>query len=275
MPVLLGALSSLLIGFADFFSRFAAQRTKAVTVVVAGSGAGLIVTAVLAPLMDGSPLARDLAFGAVSGVVSGLALALLYQGMTVASVAVVSPTASVFIAVIPFIWGLSRGESPGVWSMVGVAVVIPSLVLTSFSPELGDRARLGLALGVASGLCFGVGFVFLGETSSDSGVWPAVSQRGASMVAMLALATIQRVPRLAPPSARVFALLGGVIGSLAIVSFTLGAQQGSLSEVSVAASTYPAVTALLVWRYDRDPLRWWQVVGIVGSIAGVALIVVG
>jgi len=275
MPVLLGALSSLLIGFGDFFARFAAQRTKAVTVVVAGSAAGLVVTAVLAPLMDGSPLARDLAFGAVSGVLSGLALALLYQGMTVASVAVVSPTASVFIAVIPFIWGLSRGESPGMWSMVGVAVVIPSLVLTSFSPELGDRARLGLALGVASGLLFGVGFVFLGETSSESGVWPAVSQRGASLVAMLALATIQRVPRLAPRSARAFALLGGTIGAFAIVSFTLGAQQGSVSEVSVAASTYPAVTAVLAWRYDKDLLRWWQGIGIVGSIVGVALIVVG
>ena len=272
MPVLLGALSSLLIGVGDFLARFAAQRTKAVTVVIAGSSAGLVVTAVLAPLIDGSPIVRDLAFGAISGVLSGLALALLYQGMTVASVAVVLPTASVFIALIPFMWGLSRGESLGMWSLVGVAVVVPSLVLTSFSPELGDRARLGLVLGVASGLLFGVGFVFLGETSIASGVWPAVSQRGASLVAM---ATIQRVPRLAPPSARAFALVGGTIGAFAIVLFTLGAQHGSVSEVSVAASTYPAVTAVLAWKYDKDLLRWWQGIGIVGSIVGVALIAVG
>jgi len=95
------------------------------------------------------------------------------------------------------------------------------------------------------------------------------------MVAMLALATFQGVPRLAPRSARTFALLGGAIGSVAIVSFTLGAQQGSVSEVSVAASTYPAVTAVLAWKFDKDLLRWWQGIGIVGSIAGVALIVVG
>lgn len=272
MPVLLGIIASLLIGTSDYFSRLAATKSKSVTVVATALVSGTLAAVLAAALFGGTASVRDIGFGLMSGVVSGFALMLLYQGMTIASVAVVSPTSSAFVALIPFAWGLSRGESPRTLALIGVAVTVPSLALTSFSPKLGNRARTGLLFGIGSGVLFGIGFIFLGETSPDSGLWPAGAQRASAWLAMFLLATSQRVPRFCPPDVRKFALLGGALGSLGIVAFTAGVQRGAISEVSVAASGYPAVTAVLVWTFDREHLHWWQAIGILGAIAGVSLI---
>lgn len=272
MPVLLGAAASVLIGVSDYFSRLAAAKSPAVTVVATALIAGLGAVTLAALIMGGGVAAQDIGFGLASGLVSGFALMLLYKGMTIASVAVVSPTSSAFVALIPFTWGVFGGESPATLALVGVAITVPSLALTSFSPELGDRARLGLMLGIASGVLFGLGFVLLGETSTESGLWPAAAQRGSALVAMVLLATSQKAPRLCPPSVRNLAFLGGIAGSLGVAAYTAGVQRGAISEVSVAASGYPAVTAILAWMFDGDAVRWWQAIGIVGAITGVSLI---
>ena len=48
-----------------------------------------------------------------------------------------------------------------------------------------------------------------------------------------------------------------------------------VSVSAVLASLYPAVTALLAWRFHHERLRPVQVVGVVATIAAVGLIAAG
>jgi drug/metabolite transporter (DMT)-like permease len=70
-------------------------------------------------------------------------------------------------------------------------------------------------------------------------------------------------------------LLSGVCGTGAIVAVAIGSQVGSLTAVAVSASMFPAVAATLSAAFDDDVLRWWQLLGILGVIGGIALIAVG
>lgn len=90
-----------------------------------------------------------------------------------------------------------------------------------------------------------------------------------------AIATARSLPRIVPPGLRAMALFSGALGGSGALAFTIGAQRGSLSEIAVASSMFPAVTAVLAAVFDGHPLRWWQLVGIAGCVVGVALIGVG
>ena len=92
---------------------------------------------------------------------------------------------------------------------------------------------------------------------------------------LLALATARRVPRLPPRPLLAPMLVSGTCGSLAIVAFALGAQQGSLAVVAVSASMFPAVSATLAAAFDEDTLRWWQMIGILGVVGGISLMALG
>ena len=38
---------------------------------------------------------------------------------------------------------------------------------------------------------------------------------------------------------------------------------------------FPAVSATLAAAFDEDTLRWWQMIGILGVITGIALMALG
>ena len=48
-----------------------------------------------------------------------------------------------------------------------------------------------------------------------------------------------------------------------------------ISVTAVFASLYPAVTALLAWRFHHERLRRIQVVGVVATLLGVGLMAAG
>ena len=60
-----------------------------------------------------------------------------------------------------------------------------------------------------------------------------------------------------------------------MVAVNLAAQRGPLGPVAVAGSMFPAMTVLLVTTVDKEPLRWWQAIGVVVSLVAVALITLG
>ena len=209
--------------------------------------------------------------GASSGLLVGFALALLYEAMATSSAAVAGPLVALGAALIPLGWDVIRGNRPSGLVLVGVVVAISSLLLVMYSPTLKGTLRRGIGLSLMASVLFGVSFAMVGEAGEDSGVWAPAAQRVTALVVMLVLATARRVPRLPPRPLVVPMLISGTCGSLAIVAFALGAQQGSLAAVAVSASMFPAVSATLAALFDEDTLRWWQMIGILGVIAGISL----
>jgi drug/metabolite transporter (DMT)-like permease len=70
-------------------------------------------------------------------------------------------------------------------------------------------------------------------------------------------------------------MLAGVGTSAANLLFQLASLRGYLSVVSVLASLYPAVTALLAWVVLHQRLQRTQLVGIIAVLGGVALVSLG
>jgi drug/metabolite transporter (DMT)-like permease len=275
LPILLGALASVFIGFSDFLGRYGTRRSNAVT-ATSGAMLGGAVSALVALALIPSVFAgRDVVLGVSSGLLVGIALALLYEAMATSSAAVAGPLVALGAALIPLAWDVTRGNRPSGLALVGVVVAISSLLLVMYSPALKGTLRRGVGLSLMASVLFGISFALVGEAGEDSGVWAPAGQRVTALAVMLALATARGVPRLPPRPLLGPMLISGTCGSLAIVAFALGAQQGSLATVAVSASMFPAVSATLAAAFDEDTLRWWQMIGILGVVGGISLMALG
>jgi drug/metabolite transporter (DMT)-like permease len=275
MPILLGALASVLIGCSDFLGRYGTRRSNAITATSGAMLGGAVVAAGALLVIPSVFSARDVGLGAASGLLVGLALASLYEAMSVSSAAVAGPLVALGAAFIPLLWDATRGNTPSGLVAAGVAVAIASLLLVMYSPALRGTLRRGVRLSLIAAVLFGISFTMVGEAGENSGAWAPAAQRTVALGVMLLLATVRRVPRLPKRSLIGPMLVSGTCGSLAIVAFALGTQRGSLAAVAVSASMFPAVSATLAAAFDEDTLRWWQMVGILGVVAGIALMAVG
>ena len=275
MPILLGALASILIGCSDFLGRYGTRRSNAVTATSGAMLGGAVVATAALLVIPGVLTGRDVLLGGTSGLVVGIALALLYEAMATSSAAVAGPLVALGAAFIPLAWDISRGNTPSQLVAAGVVVAIASLLLVMYSPSLRGTLRRGVGLSLTAALLFGIAFTLVGEAGDDSGAWAPAAQRVVALVVMLVLATLRGVPRLPPRRLIGPMLVSGACGSLAIVAFALGTQQGSLAAVAVSASMFPAVSATLAAAFDEDTLRWWQMIGILGVVAGISLMALG
>ena len=271
----LGIYFSLAIGTSDFFGVYLARRVDSFTTVLTFLAVGALTAASLMVFVPSALLWRDLGFGALGGLTVGFALVLLYHGMSVASAAVVSPVTAVLTAVIPVGWSIATGESLTRLVVLGIVVALAGLAVTTFSPELGDRARAGVAWGIASGTCFGISLTFIGQADAESGMWTTVAQRSVAFLVIALLALGRGVSLFVPRSLARVGIVGGMLSGSGVVAFVAGAQRGSLSEITVTASMFPAVTVVLAALFEQHPLRWWQLGGLATVVSGVVLIGVG
>lgn len=275
MPILLGALASLFIGISDTFGRSGAKRANSFSVVTMSMAVGVPITAFVSLVVGGDLIGRDLLFGAISGLLIATGLGVNYRGMAETSAAIVSPISAVLAALFPLLWDVLGGARPSALAWIGCVVALAALGFTTFNPNLGGRVAAGVAFGLFSGVLFGAGVTFLGETMEDSGSWPIVAQRTFGMLAVAALARSQRAPLVMPKAVRHHGLFAGLAGGVGMVCLIIGTQTGDLGEVAVAGSMFPAVVAVLSAIFDGDELRWWQGIGIAGAILGTALIALG
>jgi len=269
-----GLTAMVLIGMSDFLGARSSGRSTAMQTVNAAFWAGALAALVVAPF-TGSITAVDMAKGAISGVAVTGALWTLWRGYVVSTMGITAPIAAVTGAVLPVLVDVSRGEGPGALGSIGMAVGVASLLLTSWSR--GDRSPIpGVAHGLAAGAMFAVMFVVGGDTSIDSGVWPIVAQRGTAGLIITATALLLRQKPLAAERDDVkWSSISGAAGAAGVGSIVLGAQRGPIGPVTVVGSLYPVVGIALNWILQGEKLRWWQVIGLIGAVTGVALIAAG
>ncbi len=270
--ILFGILASLSLGLADVFGRASALRASAMSHVSTAMFVGIFVATPIAVVLDGSLIVGDLVAGVLSGALLAIGLAIVFRAMADSSSAVASPLAAVIGALIPLGWDLLSGTTLGWLAAAGSAVAIGSVAFTTYNPNLGGAVRRGVALATVSGVLFGAAIILVADTSADSGAWPAVAQRAAGFIFIGLLARSRNQPMFLPRGVVKFGLLGGIVGGLGMVFWILGAHRGDLGTVSVAAATYPTVTVVLATLFDDDQLRWWQALGVAGSVVGTGMI---
>ncbi|GGI45661.1 drug/metabolite transporter (DMT)-like permease [Agromyces flavus] len=171
---------ALVYGAADFLGGLATKRLGALLATAIAAVAGLVVMLASLPLLGGEWTTADLGWGALSGVVGSVAIALLYASLAIGPMSILSPLTALMSAVTPMLWGTLVGaERFGALGMWGLALALLAVVLVGFVPERGavrPSAR-GLALAVGSGLAIGAYYIVISHTSDESGTVPLIANR--------------------------------------------------------------------------------------------------
>lgn len=274
MPVVYGLLAALLIGSSDFLGARSAGRTTALQTTTAAFLGGAIAVAAFSPAL-GTPVARDLGLGALSGVAAAVALTALWQGYARSSIGVAAPVAAVLSTCLPVVYEAVRGDAPGRLGWAGLAVGVLALLLTSWNPrhsDTGDEVRAGVLLGAVAGVAFAAMWVIAISTSEDSGTWPVATQRLTAFALAVGFGLSTGRRPFADLASVQWSLLAGVFGACGVASTVYGGQRGPVAPVIVAASMYPAVAVGLAWLFMRQRLSGRQISGLVAALIGVALI---
>ncbi|MET0697799.1 MAG: EamA family transporter, partial [Acidimicrobiia bacterium] len=187
MEVILGGISSLLYGVADFLGGEGAKRAPAAAIVLWAGVISFPMILVVALVVGGDAGPVDLLLGAAAGIAGAIGLVSLFAGLSRGNAAAVAPTAAAVAAVLPVMVAVVGGERPSTLAWVGVAVAVPAIVLSSWVADPGDTARGRFGYALAAGLGFGGFTSIIGFTDPESNLLPLITSRAATMLAVLAL----------------------------------------------------------------------------------------
>ena len=94
---------------------------------------GAVIAVAFSLLLQDAVVAEALVLGAISGVFVSFGLTVLYRGMAQMSAAVVAPPASVFAALVPFVWDIQQGARPSGLAILGCVVAMAFLGLSTLT----------------------------------------------------------------------------------------------------------------------------------------------
>ena len=284
MAYLLALASALMYGAADFTGGLATRRAATIPVVIFSQFSGLVLLALLLPILPGSfPSRADLLWGVAAGLTGGGGVALLYRALAIGRMAVVAPTTAVCAVVIPVVAAMLLGERPGGLAVLGIVLGIGAIVLVSQQTESASEPTAagarglpaGVGIALVSGVLIGLFFLSLAQTAPAAGMWPILAARVTS-VTLFAIAAVARgIPLTLPRPALVLALGGGMVDMLANAAYLIAAREGQLSLVVTLSSLYPASTVLLARVLLGERLNARQLGGVGCALAAIVLIVIG
>jgi drug/metabolite transporter (DMT)-like permease len=287
MVYLLALGSAIFYGAADFTGGLTTRRAGAIPVVILSQFSGLVLLALILPLLPhASPSRSDLLWGAAAGLTGGIGVALLYRALAIGTMAVVAPTTAVCAVAIPVVVSVLLGERPVPLAIAGIALGIVSIVLVSrqqaaaaqpdrYGPAPRRRLPAGVGTALASGVAIGFFFLTLARTGSDAGMWPILAARLVSVTLFGTVAIAGGRAVRMPVGVAALVIVAGTIDMLANALYLMAARQGPLSIVVTLSSLYPASTVLLARVVLGERLNPWQITGVGCALAAVVLIVNG
>jgi uncharacterized membrane protein len=273
VEVVLGGISSLLYGVADFLGGEGAKRASAASVVLWAGVLSFPAILTVAAIVGGQAGSTDYLLGAAAGTAGAVGLVSLFAGLGRGQAAAVAPTAAAVAAILPVVVAVIGGERPSVLAWVGVIVAIPAIVLSAWVADPGESLRGSVGYGLLAGLGFGGFTAIIGFTDPASNLLPLIASRASTMAAVLILTGFGvwklvgfgSTPRLLVAGNAVLDVSGNVALLLAV-------RAGSLALAAVAASFYPAVTVLLARLVNGEHLRIRQIAGIILTVIAMSAI---
>jgi drug/metabolite transporter (DMT)-like permease len=278
VAILLAALCAVNYGLADYCGGRASRSVASTVVTLLGQATSLVLV-IIGVVIVGTPVAsgHDLWWGAAGGAAGGLALITFYRALSRGAMTVVAPTTAIVSAVLPVIVGLWLGERPSSTAIVGI--VIACLAVGLVSGAIGTRHQQTrastVALAAVAGVGFGFIFVAFARTADDSGLWPLVSARAASLPVVAIIVGATRPGRGALRAVIWLVLASGVLDMAANLFFLEASHRGLLSVVSVISSMYPVTTVCLAFGLDHERVSKTQAVGLAFAATALALVSLG
>jgi drug/metabolite transporter (DMT)-like permease len=279
MSALLALLAAFGYGIGDFLGGLGGRRSNWAVLTVANQVVGLAGAVLAALIVAGHPTPQAWAWGAVSGVGSGLGTVCLLRGLAVGRMSIVAPLSAVITAALPALVGLLSGDRLTGWGWLGVVLALPAVALTSWSGRDGGFRRSDAAAGLAAGAGFGLMFVALDRAGgTEVGAWPLLPGQLVALAVVLA-ATLPAVARAQRPlhvgAAVRWGGAAGLLGACANLLFLLSAGMGQLTIAAVLSALYPAVTVVLAAVILHEHINRNQQGGLLAAAVSVVLVVTG
>jgi len=292
METILALAAAVLYGSADFMGGVAARRARplAVLAITAPAGAVIIVASALvagAAGLGGHGVAGlggagGLAWGAGAGAVGAVGLLTFYAGFSVAPMSVVAPVSALASALLPLAVALAQGERLSPQAAAGGAICLAAVALVSMEHKAtgrsaADRLR-GLGYGLASGVMFGLFFLFFRSAGTSGVLGPVAVARLAGTVMALFACVAARVRPAWPGGpgggALPIALASGTIDAAANVCYVLATRAGLFGIAVVVTALYPGMTVLLARFVLGERTRRVQRAGLILAAAGLILVTI-
>jgi drug/metabolite transporter (DMT)-like permease len=276
VEVVLGGISSLLYGFADFLGGEGAKRAPAAAIVLWAGVLSFPLILVVALIVGGEADIADYLLGAAAGMAGAVGLVSLFAGLGRGHAAAVAPTAAAVAAVLPVVVAVIEGERPSILAWAGVLVAVPAIVLSAWVADPGESLRGSVGYGLAAGLGFGGFTAIIGLTDDASNLLPLITSRASTMAVVLVL-TALGLWRLVGfgESPRILVAGNAILDVSGNVALLLAVRAGSLALAAVAASFYPAVTVLMARLVNGEHLRARQISGIALTVLAMSAIALG
>ncbi|MGZ4772842.1 MAG: EamA family transporter [Ilumatobacteraceae bacterium] len=278
MAILLAALCAATYGVADYCGGRAARSLASTIVTLIGQATSLVLV-IAGVLLLGTPVAsaHDLWWGAAGGAAGGIALIAFYTALSRGAMTVVAPTTAIIRAVFPVIVGLWLGERPSGTALVGI--VVACLAVALVSGVIGTRHQhtgaTTIVLAALAGVGFGFIFIAFARTANDSGMWPLVAARAASLPVVAVVVGATRPGRAAIRSVILIVIASGVLDMAANLFYLEASHRGLLSIVAVISSMYPVSTVCLAFGLDHERVSRTQAAGLVCAATALALVSLG
>jgi drug/metabolite transporter (DMT)-like permease len=278
VAILLAALCAATYGVADYCGGRASRSVASTFVTLIGQATSLVLV-VGGVILLGTPVAsaHDLWWGAVGGAAGGGALIAFYTALSRGAMTVVAPTTAIISALFPVIVGLCLGERPSITALIGI--VVACLAVGLVSGAIGTRhehTRVAtIMLAALAGIGFGFIFVAFARTADDSGMWPLVAARVASIPVIAVVVGATR-PALGALRSTVWIIVGsGVLDMAANLLYLEASHRGLLSIVAVISSMYPVSTVCLAFGLDHERVSKTQAAGLACAATALALVSLG
>ena len=288
MGILLGLLTALAWGGADFIARFATQRVGTLRTMLYMQATGLLLLTIFLPwlggwghLADGSGW-QPWAWGLLAGCINACATLAFYRSFEIGKIAVVAPLSASYPALTLLISWMSGDRLTSI-RVAGIILTLIGVVVVAGAEKASagnaggaaQRNTRGIGWAIAASFGFAVLFWLLGtriipRVGAVQTVWMI---RLTSTVVGVVLVYLAKQP-MRPPrgGARWMALGMGAFDSAAFVMSNRGMQMEQIAVISVLGSLYGAVTVALAAIFLRERISWWQAAGIAAIFAGIFLI---
>ena len=288
MGILLGLLTALTWGGADFIARFATHRIGTLRSMLYMQLIGFVTLTISLPLLGGWGHLADgsgwqpWAWGFLDGFFNAMAGIGFYRAFEIGKMAVVAPLSASYPALTLLLSWITGERVSGVriagiiCTLAGVAIVAGG----EKTPDENDaeamrRSGRGIGWAIFASVGFAMLFWLLGiriieRVGAVQTVWMI---RLTSTLLIAAVILVSKQPVRLPPGGVRWMVLGmGVFDTGAFVLSNLGMKLEQVAVISVLGSLYGAVTVGLAAFFLREHVSRWQWIGIATIFLGIFLI---
>lgn len=290
LTAILGLLTAITYGSADFFAAIASRKVRVVVVTAAASLSGLIILLLLLPIMGGTFSDQAIFWGLMGGFSSVVALLALYASLALGPISIISPLGALVSAIVPAAIGVALlGESFSALGWAAIALALVAVVLVGFVPPSTNAGKevlmpkpRAIVLAIIAGAGIGVAVTSLARSPADSGIAPIIVMRttAALLLGLIVVFGVLRGQTAAaegntqPLTSKVWLTVAaaGVLDAGANIFFTLASRSGTLTVVGVLTALYPLGTILLARLVLKEHVANTQKVGIAISLTASLLL---